>query len=255
MTLPDRLSAALSSRQPTAVALEHRSEGRKVVQRGDIRRVEPCFEPEGAVRLALVLDVDSDENSVEIVLVHPYAELATEADLVFSPDETGMPYPVVVQTRVRSAVWTLQMRERVGRLSEEALKEFGQVTVADDPFAASPRTGPPLAGPADSRWAFKRLEIKTLNSLAADRISAVFEDGLNPRWLSLVPTSQDSYASPLVRELTARPSEWSMDDLEALSEVDALNHDTWTKQFGRDLGRDFHNSYQSSIDKVLTHAA
>ena len=278
MTLPDRLSTALASYRLAARSSGHQPAGRRIIRRGDIRRVESCLgredalrlasvreqqdprvpavgaDPEDALRLALVLDCDDD--SAEIVLVHPYVELATEADLVFTPDETGVPYSIVVQTRVRSAVWTDQMRgrERVGSLTEEALTEFGRVAFADDPFAVSLRTGTPLAGPADSRWSFKRLEIKALNNLAADRISAVFEDGLNPRGLSFVLTSQDSYASPSVSELTARPSE-SMDGLEALSEVGALNPDTWAKQFGRDLSRDFCNSYQSSIDRVLAHAA
>ena len=147
MTLPDRLSTALSSCRP-----RFGFPGHSRVARGDIRQVESSPDRDAVVRLALVLAVDSDKGSVEIVLVHPYAELATEADLVFSPDETGTTYPVVAQTRVRSVVWINQMRKRrVGRLSEKALKEFGQVTVAADPFAVSPRTGPPLAGPVDYR--------------------------------------------------------------------------------------------------------
>ena len=254
MTLPDRLSAALSSHRRRIGDPEHHSTGREIVQRGDIRRVEPCFDdPHDVVRLALVLTVDPGEDSVEIVLVHPYIELATETDLVFTSDETRAPYPVVVQTGIHSAVWTLQMRERVGSLSEEDLAEFVRVAVADDPFTVSSRTGPPLAGPADYRWNFNLQEIETLNHLAADRISAVFEDGLNPRWLSSL-SSQDPAGLPLVDEPIINPTEWDMDKLEALFETDAFNLDIRANQFGRDFRRDVCNSYQSSFDRVLSHA-
>lgn len=235
MMLPDRLSAALSSCRP-----RFGFPGHSRVARGDIRQVESSPDRDAVVRLALVLAVDSDKGSVEIVLVHPYAELATEADLVFSPDETETTYPVVVQTRVRSVVWINQMRERlVGRLSEKALKEFGQVTVAADPFAVSSRTGPPLAGPADYRWNFKLQEIEILNHLAADRISVVFEDSPNSRRLSLVSISHDID---------------TMDDLQAQIQSGVLDLKNRVSQLGRDLGRDSYNSDRLLVDRVLTCA-
>lgn len=237
MTLPDRLSAVLSSCRPRIGSLEHHR-----VARRDIRQVESSPNLDAAVRLALVLTVDYDKGSAEIVLVHPYTELATEADLVFSPDETGMPYPVVAQTRVRSVVWNRQMRERVGRLSEDALKEFGQVTVAVDPFAVSSRTGPPLAGPVDSRWRFKQQEVETLKELVADRIPAIFEDGLNPQQLSLDPISHNFDVLLLMNELANRPLKWSIEDFSALQDRGSLDLDTWTKKFGSDLGRDLYDS-------------
>ena len=263
MTLPDRLSAALSSHRPRIGDPENRPTGREIVQRGDIRKVGQYSHPNDAVRLALVLTVDPGEESAEIVLVHPYVELATETDLVFTPDETRAPYPVAVQTRVRSAVWTLQMRERVGSLSEEDLEEFSRVTVADDPFAASPRTGPPLAGPADSRWNFKQQEVKALNQLAADRISYVFSDSLHSRWPSLPTTLKNSDASSLVNELEhLSESELTMDYLEKLSEIGAFDQDTWAGQsgeylgqFGWDLSRDFCNSSKTLIDRILSYEA
>lgn len=234
MTLPDRISAALSSCQPRIGSLEHHR-----VARRDIRQVESSPNLDATVRLALVLTVDYDKGSAEIVLVHPYTKLATEADLVFSPDETGVPYPIVAQTRVRSVVWINQMRERVGRLSEDALKEFGQVTVAADPFAVSPRTGPPLAGPVDSRWRFKQQEVETLKELVADRISAVFED--SPQLTAAV---SGFYSYDLD----------TMDDLEVQIRNGVFDLKNRIGQLGRDLGRDSYNSDRSSLDKVFARA-
>ena len=175
VTLPGRLADALASSRP-ASAPDGRTGGRESVQRGDIRLVGPFPGGGGAARLALVLHVDSSQHSAEIMLALPYTEMATEADLVFSPDETGAPYKIVVQTRVHSAVWVSQVGELVGRLTGEDVQECVDVSFAADPYAVSSRTGPPLAGPADSRWEFKKQEITALNRLAADRIAAVFEE-------------------------------------------------------------------------------
>ena len=243
MTLPDRISVALSSGQPRIGSLEYRR-----VARGDVRQVESSPDLDAVVRLALVLTVDSDKGSVEIVLVHPYAELATEADLVFSSDETEMAYPIVAQTRVRSVVWINQMLERVGRLSEDALKEFGQVTVAADPFAVSSRTGPPLAGPVDSRWRFKRQEAETLNQLAADRIAAVFEDGPN---FAVFEDGPNFQRLSLV-SISHAPD--TMDDLKAQTN-NIFDLENRIGQLGRDLGRDSYNSNRSSLDRIIARAA
>lgn len=228
MMLPDRLSAALSPHPPGVGTTEHPPAGRKIVQHGDIRRVEPWFGIDGAVRLALVLTVDPNENSTEIMLVHPYVELVTESDLVFSPDEVGMSYPIVVETGAHSAVWTLQILERVGKLPEpeEALREIARVALADDPFTVSPRTGLPLAGPVDSRWAFTLQEVEAINQLAADRISAVFEDRQILKW----------------------------DDMEELLKTGALDPDTSNKRLDPDIGLDYCNIYQPQINEVLAHA-
>ena len=231
MTLPDRLSVALSSHRPRIGNPEHRPTGRKILQRGDIRQVEPCSDPNDAMRLALVLDEDHEKSSVEIMLAHPYVELATETDLVFASDETGAPYPVVVETRVRCAVWTYQVKrssklvgERVGGLSAEALEEIGKVAAAAHPYAASPRTGLPLAGPADSRWNFKQQEVKALNQLAADRISAVFEDHQILKW----------------------------DDMEEFLKTGALDPDNSNK-INPNIGLDYCNIFSHRSTKALAY--
>lgn len=260
MMLPDRLSAALSPHPPGVGTTEHPPAGRKIVQHGDIRRVEPCFGIDGAVRLALVLTVDPNENSTEIMLVHPYVELATESDLVFSPDEVGMSYPIVVETGAHSAVWTLQILERVGRLPEEALREIARVALADDPFTVSPRTGLPLAGPVDSRWAFTLQEVEAINQLAADRISAVFDDDspwrIDPGLLSpsLISQHHDplSFLVKLDHLRITRPVVMEIEDIDTINDLDL---DVWIGHLGSDLGRefcrDFFTSWQPLIDDAF----
>lgn len=257
MTLPDRLSAALSPHQPGAGITEHSLAGRKIVQRGDIRRVGPGLDD--AVRLALVLTVDPDEDSIEIMLIHPYVELATESDLIFLPDEVGMFYPIVVETGAHSAVWTRQILERVGRLPEEALREIARVALADDPFTVSSRTGLPLAGPVDSRWAFTLQEVEAINQLAADRLSVVFNDSpwrIDPGLLSPSLISQHHDPLSFLVELDfLRMTRSVVMEIEDIDMVNDLDLDVWIGHLGSDLGRefcrDFFTSWQPLIDDVF----
>lgn len=259
MTLPDRLSAALSPHQPGAGITEHPPAGRKIVQQGDICRVGPYFGIGDAVRLALVLTVDPDENSTEIMLVHPYVELATESDLVFSPDEVGMPYPIVVETGAHSAVWTRQqILERVGRLPEEALREIARVALADDPFTVSPRTGLPLAGPVDSRWAFTLQEVEAINQLAADRLSVVFDDSpwrIDPGLLSPLLISQHHDPLSFLVELDfLRMTRSVVMEIEDIDMVNDLDLDVWIGYLGSDLGREFCRDFFTSLQPLIDNS-
>jgi len=242
MTLPDRLSTALASCRPAFGSSDHRPTGRRIIRRGDICRVEPRPNSDVTARLALVLTVD--KKSVEIMLVYPYIELAIESDLIFMPDEAGTPYPIVVETEAHSAVWEHQISERVGGLSEEALREIGRVTVTDDSLGVSYRAGLPLAGPVDSRWAFTLQEVEAINELAADRISAVFDDDspwrIDPGLLSPRLISQHPDPPSLLIELdhlrTSRTVGIEIEDLGTLNDLDL---GVWTEYFGPSLGRDF----------------
>lgn len=48
-------------------------------------------------RLAVVLDVIKEHNSIVVAFVHPYKEYATELDVVFPSTVTSVAYDIVVQ--------------------------------------------------------------------------------------------------------------------------------------------------------------
>ncbi len=102
--------------------------------RGDLRFLRPVVG--GAVpRLAFITDVhDSPHHGgyAEVILTHPYAELATDADAVLMPAVTGVPYPVVVETDLRGVVWVVQCGSKVGALGAQTIAEAGRVVTDHD---------------------------------------------------------------------------------------------------------------------------
>ena len=108
------------------------------------------------MRLAVVRRVDTDRDVAEMMLAHPWPELATDTDAVIAGDESGLPFPLVVECYVRGPVWLWQVRERSGVLTELVMDAIGSAVVDGNPAVEGVRTGLPLAGPADPRWHFKR---------------------------------------------------------------------------------------------------
>ena len=98
MSLPESIRSAAEGRS------RRRLIGvRMRVSRGQIRSIR-CSSV-GAIpeldtpeRMVLVLRVDTKREFSEVMLVHPYLELATSLDLVVTPEFSTIPYSVVVET-------------------------------------------------------------------------------------------------------------------------------------------------------------
>jgi len=138
-------------------------------QVGSICRIDdfsPGFLPRLS-RLALVIAEDSEVT--EILLIHDDQSLATATDCVFSSDESGLGYPVVVQTDLRGVVWTVyQVVEVVGRLGPEDCEEILQLSGLSATAIDSPRNGAVLNDEAEPRWSHKLSELDDLRVLTAD---------------------------------------------------------------------------------------
>ena len=80
---------------------------------------------EGRRRLAIVRRIDA-EDSVDMMLAHPWPELATDTDAVVASRDSGLPHPLVVQCHVRGPLWLRQVRKRVGFLPESILRPSAQ---------------------------------------------------------------------------------------------------------------------------------
>ena len=98
MSLPESIRSALDGppdRTPNGVWMP--------VARGQVRVIrhspdDPVLTSEAPERMVLVLRVDTDREFTEVILVHPYVELATSLDLVVTPGYSKTPYRTVVQT-------------------------------------------------------------------------------------------------------------------------------------------------------------
>lgn len=153
------------------------------IRRGDMRVVQPpCCEDAAATRrLCLVVAVDPTSEFAEVVLVHSAPELATSVDGVVPSSASGAPYDAVVQTDLRSVVWTFQVGRLVGRLDESALEALSSVALGEP---ASERlhgskiwSGSALTGENDRRWAFKADEGSVFRILTRECTSALIDGG------------------------------------------------------------------------------
>ena len=243
-------SAALAENQPVA--------------RGDIRVIEPLPRLEGRRRLAVVRRVDAEHNSADMMLAHPWPELATDTDAVIDSRDSDLPHPLVVECYVRGPVWLLQIRERIGFLAESILQDIGAAVVDGRPDVEGARTGLPLAGPADPRWRFKEDEVLEWSTLTDDCTSALLAgddpwqiepERLQPSTYVRAPGVETPSPDYLLLEetnhlLATRDVTVEFQDLDPAT----FDPDLWAESLGRDFGLATHAAFQPTLDKALSHA-
>ena len=248
-----RTPAETSDSAPVTVGL---------VARGDIRVVEPLPWMEGRRRLAIVRRSDAEHDSADVMLAHPWPELATDTDAVIANRDSGLPHPLVVECYVRGPVWLLQVRERVGFLSETILQAIGAAVVYGRPEVEGVQTGLPLAGPADPRWRFKEDEVLEWSTLTDDCASALLA-GDDP-WLlepeRLQPHTYGATSDPAtpqlerlllaetVHLLATREATVDVQDLDP----EALDPDQWAESLGRDRGMVAYAALRPTLDRALS---
>lgn len=254
--VPEVLKSAFAERRTEQATspTDELTESRVVA--GDLRIVTPLSHQQTDSRIVLVLKVDEPDNFADVMLVHSATELATDHDAIVLADDSAAPYDVVVQTDLRSAVWTYQIGSRVGHLSEEfvdTIKTWA-TDCSDEALArrsmAGIHNGTRLAGLVDRRWAFKESEGIALRCLASDCIEALLDHGhvwrvdpavLRPDLLDLAD-DREALLSELVHWAATRTLSLTDDDVELLLMAGALEVDSWI-QFG-DLGADVLMSLQ-----------
>lgn len=233
--------------------------------RGDLRTVKPIDGAAVAVRLALVLSVDSERGFAEVMLVHTAPELACEIDAVISSRVGSISYPVVVETDVRGVVWIEQLGRAAARVSGEVLGALAAIATRqaspdlEDAFSVS--AGTRLAGPADPRWSFKRTEGLALRELARDCTEALLDEGTP--WLVdpgvLQPELLDFAADPiavvtdLMHWIETRQVEVFDTDIHQLLELGVLNSNAWSSV--GDMAADVVTALHLLIEHAATSGA
>ena len=245
------------------------------IARGDIRVVKPLPWLEGSTRLAVVRRVDAERDAVgrrvdaerdavEMMLAHPWPELATDTDAVIASDDSGLPYPLVVECYVRGPVWMRQLRERVGALPESLLQAIGDVVVDRDRTVEGVYAGPPLAGPTDPRWHFKEDEVAEWATLTDDCTGALLDgddsttiepERIDPHTYGGAsdPTSVHQihpHLEETVHILSTRRVAVEFQDLDP----EALNPDRWVECLGRNSGMTAFAAVQPTLDRTLSAA-
>lgn len=233
------------------------------VKRGDLRIIEPPVGHKGRKRLALVRSVDPDMNVAQIMLTHTYPELADDTDAVLSPEQSRLPFPVVVETRVWGSVWWPQVRSRLGYLSEAQLESVREAVSGEAASAQGFHVGLPSAGLADHRRGFAEQEMKELDDLTWHCTSVLLEEEppwkLDPSVLSPARLRDPSSGFDLL-DTTSRAtigrSILTMDDLESALAADPnlLDRDHWMSELGRHQGNQAYNSSLWIFESALSHS-
>lgn len=252
MNVPETIRSALGgrlSRVPVRV--------RMPVSPGQVRAIRPPGADPVSDKLVLVLGVESGREYAEVMLAHPYTELATDSDLVVSPRRSTLPYRVVVETDTRVVVWLYQLDRLIGEVCAGTLEAVGDVAVGVSPLGAGLWTGMALRGRFDPRWGFKAEEGAAVRSFAADCTSSLLSDGpplqLDPGVLvpALLSACDDfeSAALNLVDTVARNEVILELDDVRVLEDVGALSN--WVCEFGT-TGYDMYESFGPLVDKALS---
>ena len=229
------------------------------VARGDVRVIEPLPWLEGRRRLAVVRRVDADRDVAELMLAHPWPELATDTDAVIAGDHSGLPFPLVVECYVRNPVWLLQVRERSGALTKSLMDAIGSAVIDRDRTVEGVQTGMPLAGPADPRWHFKEEEVVEWRALTNDCAVTLLDnddawpldaDRLQPHSYGETSGSQRDHLrlEETVHLLTTRHIAVELRDFDPAT----VNPEDWVEFLGRDRGISTFAALQPTLHKALS---
>lgn len=232
------------------------------VARGDVRVIEPLPWLDGPRRLAVVRRVDADRDIAEMMLAHPWPEVATDTDAIIASSDSGLPFPLVVECYVRGPVWLLQVRERSGVLTESLLDTIGSAVIDRNPAIEGVHTGLPLAGPADARWRFKEQEVVEWRTLTDDCAATLLDDDdawpLAPNRLqphsygtssgTVTPLRGHLRLEETIHQLATRRAAVAIQDIEPT----AVDPEHWAEHLGRDIGIVAFAALQPTLDRALS---
>lgn len=145
--------------------------------RGDVLLLSPTLKSLEQVGAVVVCDQTHDTHLV-VWLCHTAPELATEWDLVATRDQSGVAYPLVVQSDLRICVLPKRV---VGRLGHIPADMTDAVRAADRTDGQSIRDlgqfYPRFSGPCDRRWQHKEQELDRIQPHQAEALQTVW-----PEW-------------------------------------------------------------------------
>jgi hypothetical protein len=142
-----------------------------VPTRGDVYLAQEPWERRRR-RHVLVVQVDEDEDSVDVILLGHYREFATDRDLVLEPSQTGLPFVLVAYCDLRAPIWTIQLEEYQGLVAGDVLDLLPKVFHGAAPDSVARSVGLPLKGEDDPRRSHKHREFLELHRIAHDRMAA-----------------------------------------------------------------------------------
>ena len=166
----DWLAEALQDHSPATYPWRDDEAAGKEVLEGDVLAVSGMdgLEPS---RMVIVLEVEPDRRCFLGTLVTNELASATAEDVKLAPTHTGLPYHIAGLAGMARMLWYVQIRSRLGALSDEALHALilsaGHCGV-EDRFQTRHRGIPLQDRRRDLRWAEFDVERERFDTLALD---------------------------------------------------------------------------------------
>lgn len=139
-----------------------------VPQPGEIRAARPMDEiPEASPRLVVVLDVDVEGDPwVNALLIADTVDVATDHDIRLDPGDTGLSFPVLVETDIVGPLFVVQLGPALATLSPTLLQGLRAEVCGDTLPNFAGRRGLPLRSNREARWQWKEHELAAMHEMA-----------------------------------------------------------------------------------------
>ena len=145
-------------------------------QRGDIVVVDGHEKSLVVRRLALVVDVEENEDHLRVMMCHDDLPLVSIVDAIIVASESGLSYDLVVETDLYSAIWKSQVRKTIGKIAPALVGKIMTHAADPDALVDGIQSGYVIRGVIDPRWKFKEIEGQQFRNLCADCVSTLLDD-------------------------------------------------------------------------------
>lgn len=167
--MTDWLTEALDAHRPAEYPWRDDVPNSEDVVEGDIVVIGSMDGRGPADLIVLAFEVDPETRSFMGLLVTNEVALACGSDLVLDSEETGLPYRTAVMTHISGRLWNVQIKRRVGVLTDEALDAVSAGRYGVEHEFQQSRRGLPLQNETrDMRWPALRAGLDHLQALAQD---------------------------------------------------------------------------------------
>ena len=167
--MTDWLTEALEAHRPAEYPWRDDDPHTEDAVEGDIVVIGSMDGREPANLMVLAFEVDPDTRSFMGLLVTNEVALACGGDLVLDPEETGLPYRTAVMTHISGRLWNVQIKRRVGVLTDEAMDAVSAGRYGVEHEFQRSRRGLPLQNETrDMRWPALTAGLDHLQALAED---------------------------------------------------------------------------------------
>lgn len=211
--LPGWLEAALDPGEGTRVTFPDADSWFAVPQPGQIRAARPMDEtPEVSPRLVVVLDVDvAGDPWVNALLIAETVDVATDRDIRLDPADTGLPFPVLVETDIIGPLFVVQLGPALATLSPTLLQGLKAEVYGDAQPGFDGRRGLPPTNNREARWQWKEQELAVMHEMAYPCMELELREDAGVTFVDPVLTkgigdeAPDDMAGLVLRLLTAGP--------------------------------------------------